>query len=122
MDTDIKSKNKVLESGPFERLFSGNALAKIMDFIVSSQEYDFSETEIAKYSGISVRTVQREIPKLLATRLIKQVRTVDNTKMYQLDISDKDKTGAGYLIDKLALALSTEDIQQKGLMQVGEEK
>lgn len=122
MDTDIKSKNKVLESGPFERLFSGNALAKIMDFIISSQEYDYSETEIAKYSGVSVRTVQREIPKLLATRLIKQVRTVDNTKMYQLDKSDKDKTGAGYLIDKLALALSTEDIQQKGLMQVGEEQ
>lgn len=118
MDTDTKSKDKVLESGPFERLFSGNAIAKIMDFIISSQEYDYSEKEIAKYSGVSVRTVQREIPKLLATRLIKQVRSVGNAKTYQLDKSDKDKTRPGYLIDKLALALSTEDIRQKGLMQV----
>jgi predicted AAA+ superfamily ATPase len=111
------NKNKVLESGPFERLFSSTALAKIVDFIISSQEYDYSETEIAKYSGVSVRTVQREIPKLLATRLIKQVRTVGNTKTYQLDklnkSKNKNKIGTGYLIDKLALALSTEDIQHK---------
>ncbi|HEY7079296.1 MAG TPA: hypothetical protein VH500_06320 [Nitrososphaeraceae archaeon] len=122
MNTDTKSKNKVLESGPFERLFSCNAVAKIMDFIISSQEYDYSEKEIAKYSGVSVRTVQREIPKLLATRLIKQVRSVGNAKTYQLDKSDKDKTRTGYLIDKLALALSTEDIQQKRLMQVEKEE
>ena len=107
------NKNKVLESGPFERLFSSTAVAKIIDFIISSQEYDYSETEIAKYSGVSIRTVQLEIPKLLATRLIKQVRTVGNTKTYQLDKLNKNKIGTGYLIDKLALALSIEDIQQK---------
>ncbi|HEY7081439.1 MAG TPA: hypothetical protein VH500_17225 [Nitrososphaeraceae archaeon] len=40
-------------------------------------------------------------------------RTVGNTKTYQLDKLNKNKNGTGFLIDKLALALSTEDIQQK---------
>jgi predicted AAA+ superfamily ATPase len=103
-----KNKSKVLESGPLETLFSGNAIAKIMDFLITSQEWDYSETDIATNSGVSTRTVQREISKLLKSKLVKQGRTVGNAKMYQLDKSHK----TGYLIEKLALALTHEEIHK----------
>src|SRR5687767_9914240 len=97
-----QKQGKVLESGPLETLFSGNATAKIMDFMISSQEWDYSESDIARSSDVSIRTVQREISKLLESKLIRHVRTVGNAKMYQLDKSNK----TGDQIEKLALSLA----------------
>jgi DNA-binding transcriptional ArsR family regulator len=108
------SKSKALELGPLETLFSGNATAKIMDFIISSQEWDYSESDIARNSGVSIRTVQREIPKLLESKFIRQSRTVGNAKMYQLDKSHK----TGYLIEKLALSLAQVNIRKMTAVEV----
>lgn len=101
-------QEKVLELGPLETLFSGNATAKIIDFMVSSQEWDYSESDIARNSGVSIRTVQREIPKLLESKLIKQIRPVGNAKMYQLDKSYK----TGQQIEKLVLSLAQLNIRK----------
>src|SRR5215216_6735381 len=117
VDMNMKSE-KVLESGPFETLFSGNATAKIMDFMISSQEWDYSESDIARNSGVSLRTVQREISKLLESKLIEQARTVGNAKMYRLDKSHK----TGYLTEKLALALVQEDIRKMSTVELRETK
>jgi predicted ArsR family transcriptional regulator len=95
-------ERKVLEGGPLETLFSGNATAKIMDFLISSQEWDYSESDIARNSGVSIRTVQREISKLVESKLIKHARPVGNAKMYQLDKSTK----TGQQIEKLAFSLA----------------
>ena len=53
---NMSQSQKALDSGPFERLFSGNATAKMIDFLISSQEWDYSESDIARFSGISLRT------------------------------------------------------------------
>jgi hypothetical protein len=95
-------EQKVLEGGPLETLFSGNATAKIMDFLISSQEWDYSESDIARNSGVSIRTVQREISKLVDSKLIKHARPVGNAKMYQFDKSYK----TGEQIEKLAFSLA----------------
>jgi hypothetical protein len=97
-----ETRRKGSKSGPLETLFSGNATAKIMDFMISAQERDYSESDIARSSDVPIRTVQREIIKLLESNLIKHVRTVGNTKMYQLDRSSK----TGEQIEKLALSLA----------------
>jgi predicted AAA+ superfamily ATPase len=75
----------IKDSGPLERLFSGNAVAKIMDFLITAKDWDYSQSDIAKNAGVSVRTVQREMSKLLDSKLVKQVRTVGNAKMYRLN-------------------------------------
>jgi DNA-binding transcriptional ArsR family regulator len=105
---------KVLELGPLETLFSGNATAKIIDFMISSQEWDYSESDIARNSGVSLRTVQREISKLLDSKLIQLARTIGNAKMYRLDKSHK----TGYLIEKLALTLVQEDIRKMSTVEL----
>ena len=105
---NMSQSQKALDSGPFERLFSGNATAKMIDFLISSQEWDYSESDIARFSGISLRTYS-EIPKLLRLDLVKQVRPVGNAKMYQLDKSHK----IGQQVEKLALLLTHEEIRNK---------
>ena len=99
---------KALESGPLESLFSGNATAKILDFLITFQEWDYSETDIANNAGVSVRTVQREISELEQYRLVTPTRTVGKAKMYKLDKTWK----SGFLMEKLALALAGTEIEK----------
>jgi hypothetical protein len=40
---------KVLDDGPLEYLFAGSTIAKILDFLSTHQEWDYSESDIAKY-------------------------------------------------------------------------
>lgn len=104
----MKKDGKALESRPLESLFSGNATAKILDFLITFQEWDYSETDIASNAGVSVRTVQREISKLEQYRLVTPIRRVGKAKMYRLDKSWK----SGFLMEKLALALVSTEIEK----------
>jgi hypothetical protein len=104
MNTD----RKVLQLGPLESLFSGNATAKILDFLITFQEWDHSESDIANNAGVSVRTVQREMPKLEEYRLAEPTRTVGKAKMYRLGRSWKTV----FFLEKLALALAGAEIEK----------
>lgn len=99
---------KALVGGPLEILFSGNATARILDFLITFQEWDYSESDIASNAGVSVRTVQREIPKLEEYRLVEPTRTVGKAKMYRLGKSWK----TGFFLEKLALALAGTEIER----------
>jgi hypothetical protein len=81
----------------------------MLDFLISSQEFDYSEKDIAKYSGVSSKTVQREIPKLVNLKLVKQVRDVGNARMYQLNKRYRTAESAA----KFALELAREDIHKQ---------
>lgn len=102
-------KAKILESGPLERLFSGNATAKMLDFMVASQEYDYSESDIARYSGTSLRHVQMTLPRLVKSGLLAQTRLSGRSKMYRLDKQSK----SGSALEKFALVLASVDIRNE---------
>lgn len=104
----MNKDKKALESGPLESLFSGNATAKILDFLLTFQDWDYSESDIASNAGVSVRTVQREITKLERYKLVVLTRTVGKAKMYKLDKSWK----SGFFVEKLALALAGTQIEK----------
>jgi len=93
-----KGSKKVLEQGPLEALFGGSANAKILDFVSTYQDWDYSESDIAKNSGVNVRTVQRSIGTLVELGLLKKVRVVGRAKMYKLDRDSE----TGKNLDRLA--------------------
>jgi hypothetical protein len=103
---ELAAKDKVLENGPLEYLFNGAAIAKILDFLTTYQTWDYSESDVAKYSGVNVRTVQREFPKLVSLGLIKHVRTVGKAKMYRLDL----ESATGQSINKLVFQIAAKRI------------
>jgi len=78
--------SKALESGPLERLFNGSALARILDFLATFREWDYSKSDIAQNSGVSFRTALRLLEKLEALGLVKQTRRVGRAQMYKLNL------------------------------------
>ena len=62
MDDSITESNR--EYGVLSRIFSSRAVAQILDFFLDHKEFDYSANEIAKKTGLSFRTIFREIPDL----------------------------------------------------------
>ena len=68
----------------------GNTIKnKILDFLIIHQEFDYSLTDIAKFSKISYTTMKRMKKILLKDKWIIPTRTVGKANMYKLNINHK---------------------------------
>jgi hypothetical protein len=72
-------------NGILTNLFSSRAVAQILDFFFDHKEFDYPPSEIAKKTGLSFRTVFREIPSLERNQLIFNNRRIGKTNMYKLN-------------------------------------
>jgi len=71
--------------GVLSNVFSSRAVSQIMDFFLDYKEFDYSSGEIAKKTGLSFRTVFRELPHLEKNQLIYISRKIGKTNMYRLN-------------------------------------
>lgn len=92
-------------SGFLSEIFSSRAVAQIVDFFIDHKEFDYSPTEVAQKTGLSFRTVFREIPNLERYQLIYKSRKIGKTNMYLLN-SSISATG---LLEKFSLEMSLLD-------------
>jgi hypothetical protein len=109
---------KALETGPLERLYSGVASAKILDFLTVFHDYDYSKMDIAKNSGVSFRHALREIEKLEQIGLIKQTRTVGQAQMFKLNTENP----AAVLLRKFALEIAGQEAQKIADAEIAKEE
>ena len=72
-------------NGILANLFSSRAIAQILDFFFDHKEFDYPPSEIAKKTGLSFRTIFREIPSLERNQLIFNNRRIGKTNMYKLN-------------------------------------
>lgn len=72
--------------GVLSRIFSSRAIAQILDFFLDHKEFDYSANEIAKKTGLSFRTIFREIPDLEDRQLIFNTRRIGKVNMYKLNL------------------------------------
>ncbi len=79
----------ISEGGILSEIFSSHAVSLIVDFFLDHKEFDYSPSEIAQKTGLSFRTVFREIPNLEKYQLIYNSRRIGKTNMYILN-SDND--------------------------------
>jgi Fe2+ or Zn2+ uptake regulation protein len=70
------------EKGPLERMFN-SAVARLLDFFVIFDKWDYSKTDIAECVEVSIRTVLRALPYLEEHGIVRHTRTVGNAEMYQ---------------------------------------
>ncbi|WP_157927729.1 helix-turn-helix domain-containing protein [Candidatus Nitrosotalea okcheonensis] len=96
------SGNRALQSGPLESVFPGST-SKILDFLATFKDWDYSVSDIAKNSGISFKTALNEIKNLEQQGVIFRTRTVGKAIMYKLNLDSKQ----GYYIGKLIFELAT---------------
>ena len=90
------------EFGVLSRIFSSRAVAQILDFFLDHKEFDYSANEIAKKTGLSFRTIFREIPDLEYRQLIFNTRKIGKVNMYKLNL---DLEAVGFL-EKFSLEMS----------------
>lgn len=93
---------------PLERLF-GSSMARLIDFFILYDQWDYSKTDIAENAQVSTRTVTRAIPYLEEHGMIKRTRMVGNAEMYQ---TNKESPIVQYL-SKAAMAIADIDVDQE---------
>jgi hypothetical protein len=99
MSSEINQGSKC--SSILSDIFSSRSVAQILDFFLDHKEFDYSPAEIAEKSGLSFRTVFREIPSLERNQLIYHSRKIGKTNMYRLN---PDFYGA-VLLEKFVLEM-----------------
>jgi hypothetical protein len=71
--------------GVLTNVFSSRAVSQIMDFFLDHKEFDYSPGEVARKTGLSFRTIFRELPHLEKNQLIYISRKIGKTNMYRLN-------------------------------------
>jgi predicted AAA+ superfamily ATPase len=69
---------------PLESIFR-NSTSRILDFLILNSKFDYSASEMSKITKVPPRTIQRVLPHLVATELVKETGKIGNTKMYILN-------------------------------------
>lgn len=87
--------------GILARLFSSRAVGQILDFFLDHKEFDYSANEIAQKTGLSFRTIFREVPSLERNQFIYNSRKIGKTNMYRLNTDFQ----AVLLLERFALEM-----------------
>ena len=98
----LEINNELKCDGILSNIFSSRAVAQILDFFLDHKEFDYSPAEVAQKSGLSFRTVFREIPNLEKNQLIYHSRKIGKTNMYKLNTD----LHATLLLEKFVLEMS----------------
>jgi hypothetical protein len=94
--------------GVLSNVFSSRAVSQIMDFFLDHKEFDYSPGEIAKKTGLSFRTIFRELPHLEKNQLVYISRKIGRTNMYRLNSDFQAVT----FIEKFAFEVSQLQIKE----------
>jgi hypothetical protein len=94
--------------GILSDIFSSRAVSQIMDFFLDHKEFDYSPGEIAKKTGLSFRTIFRELPHLEKNQLVYISRKIGKTNMYRLNSDFQAVT----FIEKFAFEVSQLQIKE----------
>lgn len=92
---------------PLESIFQ-NGPARVLDFLILNQNFDYSATEISRITGIPLRTVQRVLPHLVQKELVKETGKIGNTRMYIIN----SKSELSELLSQYVLARINIDIDK----------
>jgi len=89
-------------SGVLSEIFSSHAASQIIDFFIDHREFDYSPSEIAEKTGLSFKTVFRELPNLEKFQIISRTRKIGKTNMYFLNT----RLPAITMLEKFAIEMS----------------
>jgi hypothetical protein len=80
-DTSLRRQVSHKRNRPLESVFR-NTTARVLDFLVLNQEFDYSASEISKITQIPLRSLQRVLLNLVEKELIMETGKIGNTKTY----------------------------------------
>jgi len=109
---DVMSAGEIQTESEYEgvlsNVFSSRAVSQIVDFFLDHKEFDYSPGEIAKKTGLSFRTIFRELPHLEKNQLVYISRKIGKTNMYRLNTDFQ----AVIFLEKFAFEMSQLQINE----------
>lgn len=92
---------------PLARLFNSPS-ARVLDFLLTNQKFDYAESDISKLAGIPPRTLQRVLPFLVTEAIVRRTRKSGKAFMYEAN-KDSERTKA---LLQYVIATRNENLQR----------
>ena len=74
----------------FLQVYGDNPKLRVIDFLITFQDYDYSMKEIARNAKIGYTTLKQFWPEFVKRKIMKQTRIVGNAKFYKLNIENPE--------------------------------
>ena len=73
------------EKSAFLELVGDTPFTRLLDFLITGRNFDYTLTDLSKKAGVSWTTLSRVFPKLLEHNIVEMVRQVGMAKLYKLN-------------------------------------
>ncbi len=73
------------EETKFIRYLGNSPTVRILDFLITGSDFDYSLSDIARGSGVGWATLYRVWPKFLANKIVLHTRQIGKAKLFQLN-------------------------------------
>ncbi|MAG15700.1 hypothetical protein CMO88_01420 [Candidatus Woesearchaeota archaeon] len=80
----------MLQKSLFLKAYGDSPILRVLDFLVTFQDYDYSMKDIAKNAKIGYTTLKLFWKNLVDRKMIKQTRVVGKAKMYKLNTDNPE--------------------------------
>ncbi|MFL6378457.1 MAG: winged helix-turn-helix domain-containing protein [Nitrososphaeraceae archaeon] len=70
-----------------------------MDFLIQFREYDYTESEIARRTGLTPKTVSRELEILVNENIVDKTRKIGRSNLYILNDAENIRGLVQYVND-----------------------
>jgi len=72
-------------STPFVEVFGASPLIRVLDFLLTYREFDYSLTDISRESKVGWNTLHLLFFKLIEKGIVEETRQVGRSKLYKLN-------------------------------------
>ena len=86
---------------PLEDIF-GNAVAKVLDFLIINEPFDYTLDEISQFVRIPMDTLRKMVPILVEKGLLEEIGKKDDSRTFKLnEKSDLARSLRNYVLAKI---------------------
>ena len=76
---------KDMEKNVFLEFVGDSPVNRLLDFLMTGRDFDYTLTDFAKKSGISWSTLHRIFPRFVKNKIVLQTRVIGRAKLYKLN-------------------------------------
>ncbi|MFH1239951.1 MAG: hypothetical protein V1672_01935 [Candidatus Diapherotrites archaeon] len=102
----------IIMTNLFLDFLGDNPNTRLLEFLITGREFDYSLTDLADNAGVSWTTLHRIFPKFEKQKIVVKTREIGRAKLYKLNMENDGVKILIKLYDKL-LKLQLESAEDK---------
>ena len=109
----VSQKSKISEKSLFVEFMGDSPMIKVMDYLITERELDFSITDMAENAGIGRATLYRIWDSLIKNEIIVHTRDIGKAKLFKLNTGNQKIKKLIEIYDMLTLEELKKHAKQK---------